>query len=80
MSQKLVIKKLLQSATEVYYKVHQLLPSVTDCYYKVWQTVITKCAKCDRYYKVRHNTVAFFVADFNKLSCEVDKCTFTVLY
>ena len=35
MKQKTVIKKLLQSVTEVYYKVRQVLQSVTDCYYKV---------------------------------------------
>ena len=35
MKQKTVIKKLLQSVTEVYYKVRQVLQSVTDCYFKV---------------------------------------------
>ena len=50
---------VLQSVTEVYYKVHQVLQSVTDCYYKVGQVsqsltgcVITKCA---RYYIVVYN-------------------------
>ena len=47
MRQKTVITKLLQSVTEVYYKVRQVLQSVTDCYYKVCQvlqsaTVISK--------------------------------------
>ena len=47
MRQTTVIKNLLQSATEVYYKVRQVLQSVTGCYYKVRQvlqsvTVITK--------------------------------------
>ena len=47
MRQTTVIKKLLQSAAEVYYKVRQVLQSVTACYYKVCQvlhsvTVITK--------------------------------------
>ena len=47
MRQKTIITKLLQSVTEVYYKVRQVLQSVTDCYYKVRQvlqsvTVITK--------------------------------------
>ena len=47
MRQKTIITKLLQSVTEVYYKVRQVLQSVTDCYYKVCQllqsvTVITK--------------------------------------
>ena len=46
MRQKTVIEKLLQSVTEVHYKVHQVLQSVTGCYYKVHQvlqsvTVIT---------------------------------------
>ena len=31
------ITKLLQSVTEIYYKVRQALQSVTDCYYKVRQ-------------------------------------------
>ena len=35
MRQKTVITKLLQSVTEVYYKVRQVLQSVTGCYYKV---------------------------------------------
>ena len=47
MRQKAVITKLLQTVTEVYYKVRQVLQSVTDCYYKLRQvlhcaTVITK--------------------------------------
>ena len=47
MRQKTIITKLLQSVTEVYYKVRQVLQSVTNCYYKVRQvlqsvTVITK--------------------------------------
>ena len=50
MRQKTVITKLLQSVTEVYYKVRQVLQSVTDCYYKVHQVLqsVTDC-----YYKVR---------------------------
>ena len=70
MTQKTVITKLLQSVTEVYYKVRQvlqsafgitkcdklLLQSVTGCYYKVRQTVITKC---DSHYKVRDNTCIY---------------------
>ena len=54
MRQKTVITKLLQSLTEVYYKVRyykvrQVLQSVTDCYYKVRQVLqsVTGC-----YYKV----------------------------
>ena len=34
---KTVITKLLQSVTEVYYKVRQVLQRVTDCYYNVPQ-------------------------------------------
>ena len=50
MRQKTIITKLLQSVTEVYYKVRQVLQSVTDCYYKVRQVLqsVTDC-----YYKVR---------------------------
>ena len=50
MRQKTIITKLLQSVTEVYYKVRQVLQSVTDCYYKVCQVLqsVTDC-----YYKVR---------------------------
>ena len=50
MRQKTIITKLLQSVTEVYYKVRQVLQSVTDCYYKVRQVLqsVTGC-----YYKVR---------------------------
>ena len=41
MRQKTIITKLLQSVTEVYYKVCQTV--ITKCvrYYKVWQAVIT---------------------------------------
>ena len=50
MRQKTIITKLLQSVTDVYYKVRQVLQSVTDCYYKVCQVLqsVTGC-----YYKVR---------------------------
>ena len=37
MRQKTVITKLLQSATEVYYKMRQVSQSVTEVYYKVCQ-------------------------------------------
>ena len=47
---KAVIKKLLQSVTEVYYKVHQVLQSVAECYCKVYQ-VFQSMTGC--YYKVR---------------------------
>ena len=36
---KAVIKKLLQSVTEVYYKVRQVLQSVAECYCKVRQVL-----------------------------------------
>ena len=39
MRQKTIITKLLQTMTEVYYKVRQVLQSVTDCYYKVRQVL-----------------------------------------
>ena len=47
MIEKTVITKLLQSVTEVCYKMRQVLQSVTHCCYKVRQvlqsaTVITK--------------------------------------
>ena len=49
MRQKTVITKLLQSVTEVYYKVRQVLQNVTDCYCKVRKVLqgVTGC-----YYKV----------------------------
>ena len=37
MRKKTVIKNLLQSVTEVYYKIRQILESVTEVYYKVHQ-------------------------------------------
>ena len=37
MRQKTVIKNLLRSVTEVYYKIRQILESVTEVYYKVHQ-------------------------------------------
>ena len=42
MRQKTVITKLLQSVTEVYYKVRQVLQSATDCYYKVIRLITKK--------------------------------------
>ena len=50
MRQKTIITKLLQSVTEVYYKVRQVLQSVADCYYQVRQVLqsVTDC-----HYKVR---------------------------
>ena len=71
MKQKTVIKKLLKSVTEVYYKVRQVLQSasgITKCVRLLLQSApgITKCnrlllqsasgiTKCDSYYKVRRN-------------------------
>ena len=46
------MKKLLQSVTEIYYKVRQVLESVTDCY----KTVRQLFTNCDCYKKVRGNT------------------------
>ena len=43
---------LLQSVTEVYYKVCQVLQSVTD--FKLQSS--SGITKCDIYYKVRSNT------------------------
>ena len=49
MRQKIVNTKLLQSVTEIYYKICQVLQSVTDCYYKFRQVlqIVIGC-----YYKV----------------------------
>ena len=55
MRQKAVIRKLLQRATEVYYKVHEVLQSVTEVHYKVYQVLQSVAAvitKCIWYYKV----------------------------
>ena len=73
MRKKIVITKLLQSVTDVYYKVRQVLQSLTEVYYEVCQilqsaSVIKKhdslllqtvsgVIKCDDYFKVRRNTV-----------------------
>ena len=74
MRQKIVITKLLQSVTQVYYKVCQVLQSVTDCYYKVCQILqsvrlllqsASGITKCDSYYKVRRNTVQCY--SFSKI-------------
>ena len=72
MRQKRVITKLIQSVTEVYYKVRQVLQSssgITKCDRLLLQSAsgITKCdrlllqsasgtTKCESYYKVRRNT------------------------
>ena len=47
---KTVIKNLLQSLTEVFYKVRQVLQSVADCCYKVCQVLQSMTGS---YYKVR---------------------------
>ena len=73
MRPKTVNTKLLQSVTEVYYKVRQVLQSASDitkCDRLLLQSAsgITKCdrlllqsasviTKCDSYYKVRRNTL-----------------------
>ena len=50
MGHKTVITKLLQSVTDVYYKMPQVLQSVTGCYYKV-RLVLQSVTSY--YYKVR---------------------------
>ena len=72
MRQKTVITKLLQSVTEVYYKVRQVLQSESGM--AKYDRLLLQCAsgitksdrlllqsasgitKCDNYYKVRRNT------------------------
>ena len=57
--QKSVITNLLQSATEVYYKVRQVLGSVS-CITKCERLLLQSTpglTKCDSYYKVRHNRI-----------------------
>ena len=57
MRQKTVITKLLQSVTEVYYKVRQVLQSasgITKCDRLLLQSA-SGITKCDSYYKVRRN-------------------------
>ena len=59
MRQKTIITKLLQSMTEVYYKVRQVLQSVSGipkCDRLLLQSV-SVITKCDSYYKVRRNRV-----------------------
>ena len=75
--EKTIITKLLQSVTEVYYKVRQVLRSATGDYdYKVCLVLqsVTEfilkyfryITKCDSYYKVRSNKGRFF---FGWLKC-----------
>lgn len=52
MRRKIVIAKLLQIVTEVYYKVCHLLQCMA------WQTVISKCV---RYDKVRSNVITNYM-------------------
>ena len=59
MRQKTIITKLLQSVTEVYYKVRQVLQRASDipkCDRLLLQSV-SVITKCDSYYKVRRNRV-----------------------
>ena len=51
--------QVLQSMTEVYYKVRQVFQSVTEVYYKVRQVLqsASGITRCDSYYKVRRNTL-----------------------
>ena len=48
MTQKTVVKKLLQIVTEVYYNVRLVLQSVTEVYYKVRQELqgVTSLSQC----------------------------------
>ena len=57
--QKTVVKKFLQSVTEVYYKVHQVLESasgITRCVWLILQSA-SGITKYDSYYKVRHSSL-----------------------
>ena len=59
MIQKTVTTKLLESVTEVHYKVRQVLQSasgITRCDRLLLQSA-SGIIKCDSYYKVRRNTV-----------------------
>ena len=59
MIEKTVITKLLQSVTEVYYKMRQVLQSassITKCDTLLLQSALG-ITKCDSYYKVRDVTV-----------------------
>ena len=72
MRKKIVITKLLQSVTDVYYKVRQVLQSLTEVYCEVCQVLqsasvikkhdslllqtVSGVIKCDDYFKVRRNT------------------------
>ena len=61
MRQKTAITKLLQSVTEIYYKVRQVLQStsgITKCGRLLLQSA-PGITKCDSYYKVRRNTCVY---------------------
>ena len=54
-----LLQSLLESATEVYYKVRQVLGSVS-CFAKCKRLLLQSApglTKCDSYYKVRHNRI-----------------------
>ena len=59
MRRKTVIRKLLQSVTEVYYKVSQVLQSASSItkYDKLLLQSTSGITKCGSYYKVRRNTI-----------------------
>ena len=63
LTQKTVITKLLQSVTEVYYKVRQVLQSASGI--TKWDRLLLQSVSgitnCDSYYKVRHNNVYIFL-------------------
>ena len=50
--------QVLQSVTEVYYKVRQVLQSVADCYYKVRQVLQSEAVII----KVRRNSSSLYIA------------------
>ena len=78
MKQKTVIKKLLKSVTEVYYKVRQVLQSasgITKCVRLLLQSA-SGITKCDSYYKVRRNrmhTQSLFISPFRSAFLEIQK-------
>ena len=58
------MRQVLQSVTEVYYKVRQVLQSVTGCYYKVrqvLQSVQLLQSKTEHMHEIDNITLKFFV-------------------
>ena len=74
MRQKTVIKSLLQSVTEVYYKVRLELQSasgITKCDRLLLQNV-SGITRCDSSYKVRRNSSTKLIHVCKKLPLELD--------